>query len=201
MKQSTRTFAARAKRLRDKHWPSYVFIHINKTAGSSIEQALNLPFEHKTAAEKLAELGAYRWRRAFRFSFVRNPWDKVVSHFHYRTKTNQTMMGDGHISFREWVLRAYGERDPLYYDQPKMFMPQVDWLRDASGAIIVDYIGRYERLNSDFAAVCKRIGVDRSLPRLKSSSHAGYRDYYDEQSRACIARHFCEDIDGFDYVF
>jgi len=35
----------------------FLFIHINKTGGSSIEQALKIPQEHATAAEKIAELG------------------------------------------------------------------------------------------------------------------------------------------------
>ena len=91
------TITAKARRLRNTRWPRYLFIHINKTAGSSIERALNLRFEHKTAMEKRAELGSLRWRRAFKFSFVRNPWDKVASHYRYRVRTNQTGMGNGHI--------------------------------------------------------------------------------------------------------
>lgn len=47
----------------------FVFIHINKTGGSSISTALRLPIEHKTAAEKIAQIGARRWDRRFTFTF------------------------------------------------------------------------------------------------------------------------------------
>ena len=157
----------KARRLRNAHWPRYVFIHINKTAGSSIERALNLRFEHKTAIEKRAELREYRWRRAYKFSFVRNPWDKVLSHYNYRVATNQTEMGDRHISFRDWVLRAYGDNDPRYYDQPRMFMPQCAWLTDEFGEVIVNFVGRFESLEDDFARICERLGVHPTLPHLK----------------------------------
>lgn len=109
------------RRWRNHHLSRYVFIHINKTAGSSIEQALELRFEHKTAIEKRSELGSRRWDRPFKFCFVRNPWDRVLSHYSYRVKTNQTGLGNGHLGFNKWVRVAYGERAPQYCDQPKMF--------------------------------------------------------------------------------
>lgn len=192
---------AKTRRFRNAHWPRYVFIHINKTAGSSIERALDLRFEHKTAIEKRRELGEWRWRRAFKFSFVRNPWDKVLSHYNYRVATNQTGMGDRHISFHDWVLRAYGDRDPRYYDQPRMFMPQCAWLTDERGEMIVDLVGRFESLEDDFARICNLLGVHPTLPHLKPSTHAHYSAMYDAESRDCVARTFASDVAKFRYMF
>lgn len=194
-------YVAKARRFRNAHWPRYVFIHINKTAGSSIERALYLRFEHKTALEKRRELGDWRWRRSFKFSFVRNPWDKVLSHYNYRVATNQTGMGDRHISFRDWVLRAYGSQDPRYYDQPRMFAPQAYWICDENQRSLVDFVGRFESLTSDFAAVCQQIGVTRALPHLKQSRHSHYSDSYDAESRDCVARWFARDIEEFHYSY
>ena len=189
----------KAQRFRNAHWPRYIFIHINKTAGSSIERALDLRFEHKTAIEKRAELGNYRWSRAFKFSFVRNPWDKVYSHYKYRVATNQTGMGDGHISFREWVLRAYGDHEPRYYDQPRMFMPQFSWLSDEHGRLLVDFLGRYETLNNDFQRLCELLGVAANLPRSKSTSGIDFRNAYDADSYKCIEQRFAIDLAALDY--
>ena len=191
----------RLRRYRDRRWPRYVFIHINKTAGSSIEKALDLPFEHKTALQKREELGPSRWRSAFKFSFVRNPWDKVVSHYHYRVKTNQTGMGDGHIDFRDWVLRAYGDHDPRYWDQPMMFMPQVEWIADANGSLLVDFVGRFEQLDRDFQVVSERIGCGSSLPQTKASRHDRYTAYYDADTRGVVESRFQKDIEAFGYRF
>ena len=194
----------KAQRFRNARWPRYVFIHINKTAGSSIERTLNLRFEHKTAMEKRVEIGEHRWNRAFKFSFVRNPWDKVYSHYKYRVATNQTGMRDRHIPFRDWVLRAYGECQLPYYDQPKMFMPQQRWLIDDDGALMVDFVGRFENLDADFRRICDHLRIQRELAHLKRSdapNYCNYRDAYDLESRACIAERFSIDVDAFEYSF
>lgn len=104
------------------------FIHINKTGGSSVEEALGLPFRHQTAAEALAVIGRRRWDRRLTFSVVRNPWDRAVSQYHFRVRTGQTGLDESGISFTEWLRLVHVERDPAYRDVPRMFMPQLDWL-------------------------------------------------------------------------
>jgi hypothetical protein len=179
----------------------FIFIHINKTGGSSIENALGLRFEHKTALEKMREVGPEQWERSFTFTVVRNPWDKVASHYHYRVMTNQTGLGLNPIGLPAWVKRAYRERDPFYFDKPRMFMPQIRWIADDSGRILVDRIARFETLQQDFADICSRIGRDASLPHLKRSVRGDYRQYYDDESVEIIANWFREDIERFDYQF
>ena len=91
----------------------FIFVHINKTAGTSIEHALGLPFQHKTARQFINEIGLETWRTTFTFAVVRNPWDKVVSHYHYRVETNRLDPGDDPIQFGDWVREAYGKRKIL----------------------------------------------------------------------------------------
>lgn len=188
-------------RLRTKYLLDVIFVHINKTGGSSIERALGLPFQHRTALEFRNDIGRARWERRFSFSFVRNPWDKVASHYAYRVQTNQTGMRDRPIEFNDWVRLAYGENVPQYYDQPKMFMPQTDWLTDEEGKIIVQFIGRFERLEEDFREVCAILGRDATLPHLKKSSRADYRRMYTPETVDIVARWFEKDIRNFGYTF
>ena len=188
--------------LRARYYLNYAFVHINKTGGSSIERALGLPFQHKTALELRAELGASRWERRFTFTVVRNPWDRAVSHFYYRVMTNQTGLGDNPIDFSEWIERVYVDQDPKYYDQPRMFMPQVDWLADEKGRLLVKLVGRYESLERDFTQICKHIGrVQATLPRLKASTRPHYREAYNDRAAEVVARWFAKDIAAFDYAF
>ena len=184
-----------------RYFEDFVFIHINKTGGTSIEKALGVHFEHRTAQEKVKELGRSRWDKKYTFAFIRNPWDKVVSHYHYRIKNNQTNLGNNPIGFSEWVKRAYGEQDPMYYNNPKMFMPQSDWVIDGRGEIIVNFIGRFEKLEEDFNTVCKSINKQATLPHIKSSKRTDYRDYYDDESLKIITDWFREDIKRFEYTF
>lgn len=196
-----RNVLSRLATVRQRYWPSYIFVHINKTGGSSIEKALGLTFEHLTAREYLDRLGHARWSRAFTFAFVRNPWDKVVSHYHYRVQTNQTGLGDRHLSFKEWVKVSYGDRDPKYYDQPKMFMPQRDWIVDHEGRIAVDFVGRFEQLAADFEVVCSKLAVRSELPHLKRSERGDFRRYYDDATAEIVANRFEADVREFGYQF
>ncbi|MGH7446771.1 MAG: sulfotransferase family 2 domain-containing protein [Longimicrobiales bacterium] len=189
-------------RIQTKYLLDVIFVHINKTGGSSIEAALGLPFQHCTAAELRTYLGQRRWQERFSFAFVRNPWDKVASHYAYRVKTNQTGLGDRHLEFKTWVRLAYGDREPRYHDQQKMFMPQTEWIADASGAILVNFVGRFERLNEDFAEVCRHTGrKGLKLPHLKRSAPYDYRRTYDDESAAIVAHWFAADIQQFGYTF
>ncbi len=124
----------------------YIFIHINKTAGTSIGNAIGLPVKHhQTAREIIASIGREKWTTAYKFTLVRNPWDKVVSHYEYRLKRNKTEIATRNISFSEWVKKTYGpDKDPFYYNNPKAFQPQVEWLKDDEGKITIDFIGRFE---------------------------------------------------------
>ncbi|MCG3119056.1 MAG: hypothetical protein ALAOOOJD_01384 [bacterium] len=179
----------------------FFFIHINKTGGSSIEQALGLNFGHRTALEKISELGKDTWKKLFSFAIVRNPWDRVVSHYHYRVMTNQTALGTKAVDFNEWVKLAYGDNAPEYYNKPKMFMPQWHWLIDENGKQAVNFIGRFENLQADFAKICLLLNREAELPHLKKSDRGDYRQYYNDASLAIVGRWFQTDIEKFGYQF
>lgn len=180
----------------------FVFVHINKTGGSSVALALGLPTQmHATALEMRQHLTREQWDSAFKFAFTRNPWDKVVSHYHYRVLTNQIGLGNRATNFNEWVRRTYGEQDPAFYDAPRFFMPQFGWISDEGGEIIIDFIGRYETLADDFASVCGQLGITRALPHVRKSDHAHYSEYYQDDTREIIGTWFRKDIEMFGYHF
>ena len=200
-KKIDHVFRWKYRHVRHRYLDRYIFIHINKTGGSSVERALKLPLEHKTALEKIQEIGQSQWDRRFTFAVVRNPWDKVVSHYHYRVQTNQTGLGAKPVDFQQWVRLAYGEQDPAYYNHPKMFMPQSDWITDQRGKIIVDEVCRFENLNADFGRVCEKLGIRNvTLPHTKSSKRGHYSDYYDDEAAQIVRRCFEKDIDHFGYA-
>jgi chondroitin 4-sulfotransferase 11 len=181
----------------------FIFIHINKTAGTSIGKAIGLPIkDHLTAREVIARIGVDKWNMAYKFTVVRNPWDKVVSHYEYRRKKNKTKIATRNVSFPSWVKMTYGEnKDTFYYNNPKSFQPQVDWLKDDHGNILMDYVIRFESINDDFNYVKGIIGLDGSLPHLNASKRASYQSYYDDDARLVVARWFHEDIEEFGYRF
>jgi len=182
---------------------TFIFIHINKTAGTSIGNAIGLPIKHhQTAREVIAKIGRDKWNEAYKFTLVRNPWDKVVSHYEYRRKRNKTGLASNEIPFPEWVRKTYGpDKDPLFYNNPKAFQPQVEWLKDDKGEISIDFIGKFESIDEDFRQIRNAIGVDADLPHLNASKRPGYQHYYDDETRKIVEQWFHEDIERFGYRF
>jgi hypothetical protein len=81
---------------------------------------------------------------------------------------------------------------------------QSDYLVDLHGNVIVDFIGRYERLHDDFAQACQRIGIPTpALPHRREAKdrNKDYRAYYDDALAALIAERFKRDIELFGYRF
>lgn len=185
-----------------KKFHNYIFIHINKTGGTSVEKALGLPLIHKTAREYKKEVGDTYWQDRFSFAVVRNPWDKIASQFHYRSMIDETQMRKKPIQFNDWVKRVFIDQDPDYYNEEKMFIPQMDWLTDIEGNMLVNFIARFENLSNDWPIICENInrqGVE--LPHVKKSSRTDYRGYYDTESTEIIADFFAQDIEQFSYHF
>lgn len=179
----------------------YVFIHINKTGGSSIEKALNIPFEHKTALEKISEIGIKRWQKKYSFTVVRNPWDKVVSHYHFRLQNGKIYPPENPIGFREWVIQAYHHRHPAHFSTERLFMPQVNWISDADGNVLLDRILRFERLEADFIQVLTHLGLQAKLPHEKQTDRGRYQQYFDVTTRRVVEQAFWSDIEYFEYQF
>jgi chondroitin 4-sulfotransferase 11 len=181
----------------------YIFIHINKTAGTSIGNAIGLPIKnHLTAKEVIQKIGKKNWQDAYKFTVVRNPWDKVVSLFEYRRKKNKTEIASSGMTFTDWVNLSFGPvRDPFYYDNVKSFQAQVEWLKNDEGIIDTDFIAKFESLSSDFDQIKAATGVSANLQHLNQSHRKDYRSYYTPETRAIIAKRHAEDIAAFAYTF
>lgn len=182
---------------------NFVFIHINKTAGTSIINVIGKPFrKHLTVKDVIHVIGKKKWDEAFKFTVVRNPWDKVVSQYKHNIKVNSSDMAKKKIAFKDWVACTYGEpKDPFYYGRPQMFYPQVEWLKDYDGNIDVDKIIRFENLDKGINEVFKTLSIDTKIPHLNETNKINYRDYYDEQSKQIISDWFHEDIKELAYIF
>jgi chondroitin 4-sulfotransferase 11 len=178
----------------------YVFIHINKCGGTSVESALGIPVKiHDTALARRKKIGRRRWEQAFTFALVRHPYSKVISHYKYRIKTNQTAMREAPIALNEWIRKSYQDKDRHYYDQPLMFAPCFHWVTDQNGDVIVDYIAKLETIATDWPIIQERIGQEAPLPvKNISGSEFGWKDL-DATARRIIQGHFRKDFEMFGY--
>jgi len=142
--------------------------------------------------------------RAFGFAFVRNPWDRMVSLYHYFQKTEfRTKLPATFKAFIEAVVNVVhprpGFRSALGYYQTNILL---EWLRPG-GVWLPKFIGKFETLQEDWDTLSIILGLPaRPLPHRNRSSHTSYRDYYvGGVAKAAVALHFAEEIDIFGYTF
>lgn len=198
-----RLFHIKPSPLRPGTGTPFVFLHINKTAGTSVGRAIGLTVkQHLTAREIIARIGREKWRSSWTFTFVRNPWDRAVSLYEYRRGKNRTGIASMDLSFADWAGRVFNDDpDPELHNNSKSFQSQCDWLRDDEGVIDIDFTGRFENIAADFEQIAAKIAPGARLPHLNASKRRDYRAYYDAGSRERVEHWFAEDIERFEYGF
>jgi hypothetical protein len=235
------------------HQYKCLFVHIPKTAGQSIEayfqRRLELPeasrdelllgkntdpalgpprLSHLKAREYLA--GGYISPEAFagyyKFGFVRNPWDRLVSFYKYRGHAHR-------YDFKTFVFKHMPK--PGWSNDYCHVTPQYEFLYDAEGQRMVEFVGKFEHLQRDFDQVCEALGLPAGkLPHVNKSLHEHtvwsvlrgerrkivrnlkrilrsgrmarntfphYSQYYDAEAREFVAELYAKDIAAFDYRF
>lgn len=147
-------------------------------------------YEHMPAWRIRAYVGDDVWRSYFKFSFERNPWDRQVSWYHYKTKSIDADARPSFDAFNRDRRRAFVENWSLYTE---------------SDQITLDFLGRYENLDEDFAKVLEAIGLAGrvSLPRenVSKGRRGSYREFYTDASRALVADWYAPEIRHFAYTF
>jgi len=181
-----------------------LFVHIQRTGGTSLANLLlkelpgarRLGGEHAHATVAMRHLGHAEFGQCFRFSFVRNPWDRMLSWFIWAKQ------GGRHAKQRFDVRRRTTFAEFLANPHPWLATPQLAYLRNTTGELIVDHIYRFEDYLADVAILCERLRIDASkLPHAKGSRHAPYTTYYTADTRQLVAERFAEDIAVFGYRF
>jgi hypothetical protein len=143
------------------------------------------------------DIGRQQFENYFKFGFVRNPWDRVVSLYE---RTEPMQMKDK-MSFEEFVDWIQFSSATCIHSSPHRY--QLDWFVDSSGNILADFIGRFERLDEDWAVVADKLGIsEKSLPHVRENPRPRhYAEYYNARTRDLIAEKFRVDIEHFGYEF
>ena len=145
-------------------------------------------YEHMPAWRVRAYVGEEVWRSYFKFTFERNPWDRQVSWFYYNVVDKGKT-----ISFDDFLRRRRGA-----------FVENYDLYSDDDDKIILDFVGRYEELESGFAEVLSRIGLNEPIafPHVNHSQRSThYRAFYKDRTREIVANWYRREIDHFGYGF
>lgn len=147
-------------------------------------------------AERVRAAFPEAWRDYFKFCFVRNPFDRAVSDYLWRTRKT----GDAAMTFSAFLDRI-DRRDFTSLTIPRHFD---NWpIYAVDDKIAVDFVGRFEWLDEDLDHVFSRLGLDRRpLSLSKSMQRQGsYREWYGERERRQVERLFANEIRQFKYGF
>ena len=136
----------------------------------------------------------------FSFAVVRNPWDRVVSMYHFGRK-----MG---------LANLFGLNNDLSFDDfcetlksregDRSFLPvfkQIEWI---NSSIEVNEVLRFENLQQDFQNMVEKNNISKistTLPHVNSTDHKNYRDYFNFNTKKIIKTVFEQDCDNFKYIF
>jgi len=130
-----------------------------------------------------------------KFAFVRNPYSWLASLYEARRRGpshRHHKIVAGMKNFSEYIDWEISKANRYQYRQ----------LADKKENLLVDFLGRYERLTEDHQRICRLFGVQASeLPHLNPASKKDYRQYYDHETKEKVARHWARDFEIFGYNF
>lgn len=211
--------------------PKCIHVHIPKTGGNSVTAALHSAWNRRPLAERMARrirlggrgpianrrfhkhakaqdilavVGEPVWHDHFRFAVVRNPWDLMVSSYHWwldRAERWESLRADARAvaalgSFPRFMDSPYG-RERINEQCGDLR----DWICDTEGRMLIDTVCRFERMEQDWQEITARLEIQVDLPHLNRGNRRVYRDYYDEPSRKVVAKRFAWAIECFEYRF
>lgn len=200
------------------HQHQFIFVHIPKTAGKSVQRFFGAPWHpHKDLSRYAAELEPAIFDRYYKFTIIRNPWDRILSDYNFqirkRTSSGKRLCahnGDGEIlNFREWLEAVFS--NPYRYSpadwggcvSPTIhrWSPQVDWI-SMDGQVAVDGILRMDNLREDFDKLCLTLNRPcRRLPCRNWKFHWHYSHYFNDPTRKLVEEFYRKDIEAFGFRF
>lgn len=195
------------------HKLKFIFIHTPRTGGSSIERALHgkdwwnthPPSKHLTA-HVAKKIYAPYWDDYFKFSFVRNPWDRMVSMLKYSSHYKLYLNKNKQIftnNYFNWFGKIEYDTRFFNFKQFNDFVPIKNSVYSNIIGEKINFIGKFEKLQEDFDELCSLLKIKNiELPHIeKSGNRENYRNYYSENEKNIISEKYAKDIEKFKYEF
>jgi len=194
------------------------FIHIPKTAGQSIEDLFEFEldnhhyfgnnnghdFSHCTIKNMQSKIDISNF---FKFSFVRNPFDRLVSEFFYRYELKHNWVFERlkmkKYSFEDFVNCFYEYK--LSFDINKSsdeshFYSQFEFVC-IDNKISVDFLGRFENFKNDISTLKKKFNINKNIILKNKTNHYHYSLYYNTTTKSMVEKIYEKDLSFFNYDF
>jgi len=197
----------------------FIFVAVPKTGSRTIHNFFNEYIKDNNDIERIWTKEKYHQplneilleypvaNNYFKFGFVRNPFDRMVSTFLDFTLNKST-----HREFAQ-------DFDNLFKTFPEFILnfSNTKWINEIhmqpavwylyNGSQKVDYVGKFENLESDFSDACLSLGLKNiplsSVPKLGvTAREKDYREFYTDPKMIQVVHDFyVDDFNTFGYLF
>lgn len=185
-----------------------IYFESSKCCSSSIRERLGIGTMNfgiagkKFGKHKWTNLQGYyndpeRWKDYYKFGFVRNTWDKLVSVWAmYTTNERKAELFRNHfkkepsqVGFEEFVAAIATFKNHHWELQVRMIPEELD------------LVGRFETFSSDWGKACREMGLAPEIHKSNWTTHRNYKEHYTDELERLVAEIYAPDIDRFGYRF
>ncbi len=138
-----------------------------------------------------------RYKEYFKFAFVRNPWDRLVSCWRDKViKKNEFEFSDEEQDFESFIDYVTTNVNLEYGNHHLRLQSRLIDLNH------IDYLGRFETFEIDLKEVMSLLDIEATIKKKNASNRkVDYREYYTERTKNKVAELYEKDIRIFNYEF
>ena len=209
------------------HKHKFIFIHIPKCGGTSVEQTLlknegipeerilewilhtmnNRNFVYGTnmvmlafSIVKLINIKLKTKRNISHLHSSEISWERFLSEYFYIKKVDGCNCEDfdkKYSTFKHFVIN--NGIKCCYYAHD---FPQIDFVFNSNHGKLTNFVGRCEDMQYDFDYICGKLKIPKTkLPNRNPTKHKHYTKYYDDETKQIVAEKYAKDIEYFGYEF
>ena len=201
------------------HERKIAFVHVPKTAGTSVfnyfEFKKNVRSLHRCFCNytvSLTHLTLHQMhdliniKNYYKFAFVRNPWDRLVSKFNFDLQQNKGSIKPFYHNgnFDDFIKNLSDNFNYILQLKPTQFIschfvPQTNFV--FSKKIKLDFLGRFENFDQDISKLAEKFNIKKEIKHENKTNHKSYDLYYSNKTRDIVEKLYKEDIKNFGYTF
>lgn len=174
---------------------NFIYMKPARTGGTSIFRHTLQPYvediicykdEPQKFVDWISNLNSENIENYFIFTFVRNPYDRAISIYHYFNFKSLSQFRKNFLKLRHNNYTFLSHSEPLHI------------YAYFNNKCVVDFIGYFENIQDDFNFVCEKLNIPKfQLPKTNTTKHQNYVNYYKDQKFI----NFIEDFYDKDFKF